>query len=82
MQNKNNTIYKGILTISGLIIIFAGLKTADKIIVPFFLSMFIALISFPLLKFFQSNLQIIHQLDEFQVLVYTINYMVKLSLLN
>ena len=35
MQNKNNTIYKGILTVSGLIIIFAGLKTADKIIVPF-----------------------------------------------
>ena len=55
MQNKNNTIYKGILTISGLIIIFAGLKTADKIIVPFFLSMFIALVSFPLLKFFQSK---------------------------
>lgn len=55
MQNKNNTIYKGILTVSGLIIIFAGLKTADKIIVPFFLSMFIALVSFPLLKFFQSK---------------------------
>ena len=55
MQSKNNTIYKTILTISGLIIIFAGLKTADKIIVPFFLSMFIALVSFPLLKFFQSK---------------------------
>ena len=55
MQNNNNTIYKGILSISGLIIIFAGLKTADKIIVPFFLSMFIALVSFPLLKFFQSK---------------------------
>ena len=37
MQSKNNTIYKTILTLSGLIIIFAGLKTADKIIVPFFL---------------------------------------------
>ena len=55
MQTKNNTIYKTILTISGLIIIFAGLKTADKIVVPFFLSMFIALVSFPLLKFFQSK---------------------------
>ena len=55
MQTKNNTIYKTILTISGLIIIFSGLKVADKIIVPFLLSMFIALISFPLLKFFQSK---------------------------
>jgi len=55
MSAKNNTIYKTILTISGLIIIFAGLKIADKIIVPFLLSMFIALISFPLLKFFQSK---------------------------
>jgi len=55
MQTKNNTIYKTILTISGLIIIFSGLKIADKIIVPFLLSMFIALISFPLLKFFQSK---------------------------
>ena len=55
MSSKNNTIYKTILTISGLIIIFAGLKIADKIVVPFFLSMFIALISFPLLKYFQSK---------------------------
>ena len=55
MQSKNNTIYKTILTLSGLIIIFAGLKTADKIIVPFFLSMFLALLSFPLLKYFQSK---------------------------
>ena len=53
MQNKNSTIYKTILTVSGLIIIFAGLKIADKIVVTFLLSMFIALISFPLLKFFQ-----------------------------
>ena len=50
-MNKQSTIYRTILTVSGLIIIFAGLKTADKIVVPF-LSMFIALISFPLLKFF------------------------------
>jgi len=55
MSAKINTIYKTVLTISGLIIIFAGLKIADKIIVPFLLSMFIALISFPLLKFFQSK---------------------------
>ena len=55
MQNKNSTIYKTILTVSGLIIIFAGLKIADKIVVTFLLSMFIALISFPLLKFFQSK---------------------------
>ena len=54
-MNKKSTIYRTILTLSGLIIIFAGLKTADKIVVPFFLSMFIALISFPLLKFFQSK---------------------------
>jgi len=55
MQTNKSPIYKTILTLSGLIIIFAGLKTADKIVVPFFLSMFIALISFPLLKFFQSK---------------------------
>ena len=55
MSNKNSTIYKTILTVSGLIIIFAGLKIADKIVVPFFLSMFIALISFPLLNFFKSK---------------------------
>ena len=55
MQSKNSAVYKTILTISGLIIIFAGLKIADKIVVPFFLSMFIALISFPLLKYFQSK---------------------------
>ena len=55
MNDKNSKIYKTILTISGLIIIFAGLKIADKIVIPFFLSMFIALISFPLLKFFQSK---------------------------
>ena len=59
-MNKQSTIYRTILTVSGLIIIFAGLKTADKIVVPFFLSMFIALISFPLLKFFQSK-KLIHQ---------------------
>ena len=53
-MNNQNTISRTILTISGLIIIFAGLKSADKIIVPFFV-MFIALISFPLLKFFQSK---------------------------
>ena len=45
-MNNSNKIYKSILTISGLIIIFAGLKVADKIVVPFLLSMFIALISF------------------------------------
>ena len=55
MNDKNSKIYKTILTISGLIIIFAGLKIADKIVVPFFLSMFIALISFPLLNFFKSK---------------------------
>ena len=55
MQSKNSAVYKTILTISGLIIICAGLKIADKIVVPFFLSMFIALISFPLLKYFQSK---------------------------
>ena len=59
MSNKNSTIYKTILTVSGLIIIFAGLKIADKIVVPFFLSMFIALISFPLLNFFKSK-KLIH----------------------
>ena len=55
MQTNKNPIYKTILTISGLIIIFAGLKVADKIIIPFFLSMFISLISFPLLTFFKSK---------------------------
>jgi len=54
-MSKNNTLYRTILTLSGLFIIFAGLKVADKIVVPFLLSMFIALISFPLLKFFQSK---------------------------
>ena len=54
-MNNSNKIYKSILTISGLIIIFAGLKIADKIVVPFLLSMFIALISFPLLNFFKSK---------------------------
>ncbi len=55
MSEKNKTIYKSILTGSGLIIIFAGLKIADKIVVPFLLAMFIALISLPLLKYFQSK---------------------------
>ena len=55
MNDKNSKIYKSILTISGLIIIFAGLKIADKIVVPFFLSMFIAILAFPLLNFFQSK---------------------------
>ena len=55
MSEKNKTIYKTIITISSLIVIFAGLKFADKIVVPFLLSMFIALISLPLLKFFQSK---------------------------
>lgn len=55
MQTNKNPIYKTILTLSGLIIIFAGLKVADKIIIPFFLSMFISLISFPLLTFFKSK---------------------------
>ena len=39
MNDKNSKIYKTILTISGLIIIFAGLKIADKIVIPFFLSL-------------------------------------------
>ena len=55
MNDRNSKIYKTILTISGLIIIFAGLKIADKIVVPFFLSMFIAILAFPLLNFFQSK---------------------------
>ena len=55
MQPNKSPIYKTILTLSGLIIIFAGLKVADKIIIPFFLSMFISLISFPLLTFFKSK---------------------------
>ena len=55
MNDKNSKIYKSILTISGIIIIFAGLKIADKIVVPFFLSMFIAILAFPLLNFFQSK---------------------------
>jgi len=55
MQVNKNPIYKTILTLSGLIIIFAGLKVADKIVIPFFLSMFISLISFPLLTFFKSK---------------------------
>lgn len=48
---KTDSILKIILLIAALFIVFAGIKTATNIIVPFLLSIFIAIICNPLVNF-------------------------------
>ncbi|QBG34549.1 AI-2E family transporter [Litorilituus sediminis] len=45
---KNNPMVKGFVTVAAIFIIFAGIKTAANILVPFLLSLFIAIICNPL----------------------------------
>jgi AI-2 transport protein TqsA len=45
---KNNSVIKVFVTIAAIFIIFAGIKTAANILVPFLLSLFIAIICNPL----------------------------------
>lgn len=49
--NQTENVLKALLTIAALFIIFAGIKTATNIIVPFLLSVFIAIICNPIVKF-------------------------------
>lgn len=48
LQTKNNSIVKVFVTIAAIFIILAGIKTATDILVPFLLSLFIAIICNPL----------------------------------
>ena len=45
---KNSSMVKGFVTVAAIFIIFAGVKTAANILVPFLLSLFIAIICNPL----------------------------------
>jgi predicted PurR-regulated permease PerM len=45
---KNSSMVKGFVTVAAIFIIFAGIKTAANILVPFLLSLFIAIICNPL----------------------------------
>ena len=45
---KNSSLVKGFVTVAAIFIIFAGIKTAAHILVPFLLSLFIAIICNPL----------------------------------
>jgi predicted PurR-regulated permease PerM len=45
---KNSSMIKGFVTVAAIFIIFAGIKTATDILVPFLLSLFIAIIFNPL----------------------------------
>ncbi len=51
-QGTISTIAKSIIVFAGLIIILAGLKAASSILVPFILSVFIAIICNPLINYF------------------------------
>lgn len=42
---------RGIITIAALIIILAGIKLANEIVIPFLLSLFIAIICYPMIQF-------------------------------
>jgi predicted PurR-regulated permease PerM len=46
---KNSSMVKAFVTVAALFIIFAGVKTASNILVPFLLSLFIAIICNPLI---------------------------------
>jgi predicted PurR-regulated permease PerM len=48
--SNNNPMIKGFVTVAAIFIIFAGIKTAANILVPFLLSLFIAIICNPLIK--------------------------------
>ncbi|MGJ8693881.1 MAG: AI-2E family transporter [Thalassotalea sp.] len=50
-ESKSESILKVILTIAALFVIFAGIKTATNILVPFLLSVFIAIICNPVVKY-------------------------------
>lgn len=47
---KNSSMVKGFVTVAAIFIIFAGVKTAANILVPFLLSIFIAIICNPLVS--------------------------------
>jgi predicted PurR-regulated permease PerM len=48
LSAKNSSMVKGFVTVAAIFIIFAGVKTAANILVPFLLSLFIAIICNPL----------------------------------
>ncbi|MBU2926498.1 AI-2E family transporter [Colwellia sp. 1_MG-2023] len=48
LSTKNSSMVKGFVTVAAIFIIFAGVKTAANILVPFLLSLFIAIICNPL----------------------------------
>ena len=47
---NQNSIVKAFITVAAIFIIFAGIKTAANILVPFLLSIFIAIICNPLIN--------------------------------
>jgi len=49
-NSKNGSIVKAFVTVAAIFIIFAGIKTAANILVPFLLSIFIAIICNPLIN--------------------------------
>lgn len=48
---QTESVLKAILTVAALFVIFAGIKTATNIIVPFLLSVFIAIVCNPLVNY-------------------------------
>lgn len=50
LVDKNTSIVKGLFILAALVIIMAGIKTASNILIPFLLSVFIAIICNPLIN--------------------------------
>lgn len=50
LSSNNSSIVKAFVTVAAIFIIFAGIKTAANILVPFLLSVFIAIICNPLIN--------------------------------
>lgn len=50
LSSQNSSIVKAFITVAAIFVIFAGIKTATNILVPFLLSVFIAIICNPLIK--------------------------------
>ncbi|MEW6996092.1 AI-2E family transporter [Colwelliaceae bacterium BS250] len=50
LTKKNSGVAKGLYTLAALVIILAGIKTASSILIPFLLSVFIAIICNPLIN--------------------------------
>ena len=55
MKISDNKIANSIYMMASLVVVFAGMKMASNLVVPFLLALFISLISMPLLNFLREK---------------------------